>query len=494
MVKSYTVGSGSLALRSDIAAGKPIYIYFSKEKNILLYSINLVELLDSPEVIKPLKVSDKGISFLLQCGVVPPPNTVYQDVYIIGVGDKAEITDSNGKIKLSFSYNFPFKNEIRLKSDDYPVEYEKIQNLLLDATLKNLDSSKDSFLFHSAGKDSNPIAIAIAEAGLQENFTLVTHKTKRTEDESDLSEAIAKKLGFRHIKLNEIDVLDGSHKRSIGKLFENAPLPCTNNIAILYPLYVAQQPSLQNCNIIDGSGSDVYIGHVPGLSEYKRQRLSKFFSHFRLFGEKLPSDNRLRLLMRTRAEWTGLSGFSNSDCKKLFRTYIDTTPYWKNMDDYDDYLDFRASVRGRIIDTEVFMRKARNFSDAFSNNIIFPWADQKVAEYFMYMPENYLIDRVGMRNKLILRDLLKYKININSDEVGKRGFPYDLRNMVFNNHDYIIDMVRGCNLWNSERAHDFIDLISFKSRKSGREGLINTMLVYQLYMISGWYNNCRWLR
>ena len=493
MIKKYSIGSENLTLRSDIAASEPVYVYFSKEQNKLLYSKFLVELLDSPEVKKPLKVSDEGISFLLQSGVVPPPKTVYQDVYILGIGDEAKVSDDNGKITIEFSFNFPFLNFIRKESDDYDVSYSKIQELLLNATLKDLDASKETFIFHSAGKDSNPLVIAIAEAGLQDKFTLVTHKTKRKEDESSVSSAIAKVLGFKHIVLNEVDQLCTSHIEEVNKLFKKAPLPCTNNISILYPLYVAQLPALQNSNIVDGSGSDIYIGHVPGETEFKRQKLAKYFSHFKILGECLASTNRIYSLTKTRAELTGLNGFSAHDSRKLFRRHTDISSYWRNVENFDDYLDFRASVRGRVIDTELFMRKARNFCDAFGNNMVFPWTDQKVVEHFMYMPERYLIDRKGLRNKLLLREMLKDKLDVDSDEVGKRGYPYDLRSMLVNNHAYIVETITDCKLWNSERGAQFIQELSSNSTKGGRVGLVSSSLLYQLFMISGWHNRCRWL-
>lgn len=493
MINKYSIGFGELVLRSDVAGGKPIYILFSEESNKLLYSKSLVQLLDSPEVKKPLRVSDEGISFLLQSGVVPPPKTVYKDVYIVGIGDEARISGSNGKITLDFSYNFPFQNSIRDTTENYDTSYERVLSMLLDATLNDLDKTKDTFLFHSAGKDSNPIAIAIAEAGMQDKFTLVTHKTKREEDESEISASIAKKLGFRHEFLREVDKLEDGHEDKVDHLFKNSPLPCTNNIAILYPLYVAQQPKLQNCNLIDGSGSDVYIGHVPSASEFERQKLAKTFSNFKFLTNSLVSTSRVLSLTKTRAEWTGLTGFSARDAQKLYRNSSNVSPYWKSVEDYDDYLDFRASVRGCVIDTELFMRKARNFSDAFGNNMIFPWADKKVAEYFMYMPEKYLVDRKGLRNKLLLRDMLKDKLHVDSDEVGKRGYPYDLRSMVLNNHAYIVEAITSCDLWNGSGRDKFLEKLSKGSKRSGRIGQVSSSLLYQLFMISSWHNSCRWL-
>lgn len=492
-VSEYVVGQDGLILKSDIAAEEPVYVFFSKKENRLLYSKNLVSLLDSHAVQKPLSVSDHGISFLLQSGVVPPPYTVYQDIYILGIGDRALVSTENNKIKIKFEYDFPFLNANRSTEVAYDSSYETIQELLLDATINRLDLEKKSFLFHSAGKDSNPIAIAIAEAGMQDQFTLVTHKTKRNEDESGLSEEIAKKLGFKHRVLNEVDKLSSKDLNLVESYFRNATLPCTNNISILYPLYVGQHNDLQNCNIIDGSGSDVYIGHIPSVSEFKKQKLAKIFSPLNWIGERQSSESRIRKLTKTRAEWTGLVGLSYADSKKFFRNQKDVSRYWKAVQQYDDYLDFRASVRGRVIDVELYMRKARNFCDAFGNNMVFPWANERVAGHFMFMPERLLFDRKGHRNKLLLRTMLKDKLGIDSDKIGKRGYPYDLRSFVLSNKEFIVSQVVSCELWAEPSANDAVAELSLKVGDTGRVGLICSQLLYQLFMVSGWYNNCRWL-
>ena len=309
MVNKYNSASGTLLLQSDLAARKPIYIYFSEKKNKLLYSESLVALLDSNEVQKPLAVSHEGVSFLLQSGVVPPPKTVYENIYIVGIGDEAEISNFNGSISLKFRHNFPFLQSKRETGVSYEVSFDQILNKLFDATVKEIDKSKETFVFHSAGKDSNPIVLSIAEAGLQDQFTLVTHKSEKKGDESEISKSIADRLGFRHEVLSEVEIFEQKHLMCIDKHYRNSPLPCTDNVSIAYPLYVAQQPSLQDCNIIDGMGSDVYIGHVPSAIEYKRQKLSNVFSFFRSISSYVSSTINLLPLTRTRAEWTGLSGF-----------------------------------------------------------------------------------------------------------------------------------------------------------------------------------------
>ena len=97
MIFEYKCNELPINIFSDLASEFPVYIYWSADKQVLLYSTSVIELFDDERIPKPLKVSDEGISFLLQSGVVPPPNTGYQNIYILGIGDTAKVATVNGK-------------------------------------------------------------------------------------------------------------------------------------------------------------------------------------------------------------------------------------------------------------------------------------------------------------------------------------------------------------------------------------------------------------
>lgn len=72
-----------------------------------------------------------------------------------------------------------------------------------------------------------------------------------------------------------------------------------------------------------------------------------------------------------------------------------------------DYLDLRTLVCGGIIGQEVFIRKVRNFCDSYKAHLALPWAAEPVAQYFSMLPEESLFDRSALKNKLVLREMLK---------------------------------------------------------------------------------------
>jgi asparagine synthase (glutamine-hydrolysing) len=497
MINQYFPNQSDLVLASDLAGEFPLYLYWAPDQSTLLYSTSITELLKDSRVPKPLKVSNEGLSFLLQSGVVPPPKTAYQDIYIVGIGDRALVSTVNGKINVEFSYQFPFMKANRLPAAEMQPDEDFILQMLAEATFARIDESKPSFLFHSAGKDSNSIVMALAEAGWQDKFTLITHKSKGKADESEISAKIAKQLGFKHHILHEVDHLQAEHHQAIEDYFINAPFPCTDNVTLAYPLYAHQQPELKGANIIDGSGNDVHMGYVPPAIEFKRQHLSKYLKHSRMLSRHLPSESLFHVAGRTRTEWTGAVGLSFSDTQKILPDAHDVSKYWfekdKRYHDFD-YIDLRSMIRGSIIETGIFQRKARNFADSINSNLVLPWANQKVAEYFTKMPEEHLFDRKTLKNKLILRKMLKDRNVIDSDALGKMGFSYDSRSIVLQNWDNITQENTACPLWHQPGLVKVIGHLKKTMQSNHKYADLSGRLIYRIYLLSAWYNRNRYLQ
>jgi asparagine synthase (glutamine-hydrolysing) len=496
MINQYLLNQPTLKLRSDLAGEFPLYLYWSQDKSILLYSNSITKLLDDDRIPKPLKVSDEGISFLLQSGVVPPPKTAYQDIYIVSIGDKAEVRSVNNKIEVDFKHEFPFMNTNRLPEDGMVPDEKLILNLLAEATISRIDESKPIFLFHSAGKDSNSIALALAEAGWQDKVTLITHKSKGAVDESEMSKKIAQQLGFKHRILHEVDILEPNHKAAINDYFINTPFPCTDNVTLAYPLYAEQLPDLKGANIIDGGGNDSYMVTPPTQRELKVLPLSKLISKFYFCRQIVSSESVFNMLLKTPSEWCGMGGFSLKDANLIYKNNKSTYPNWlheSNIRSNFNIFDFKTSILTTIAASELHIRKARNFSDSLNSNFILPFANQKVAEYFSTMPEKYLFDRGSLKNKLVLRGMLKRKMNLDSDGIGKMEFSYDSRNLVLNNLDDILQELKVCNLWEQNNLMKVISRLLVTMKSNHKYANFSGRLIYRVYLISAWYNRNKYL-
>ena len=484
-----------MVLESDLAGEFPLYLYWPQDQSTLLYSTSITELLNDARVPKPLKVSTEGLSFLLQSGVVPPPKTAYQDIYILGIGDKAKVSTINGKIDIQFSHEFPFMNANRLQADEMQPDEDLILQMLAEATISRIDESKPSFLFHSAGKDSNSIALALAEAGWQDKVTLITHKSKGQADESEISANIAKQLGFKHQILHEVDQLQTEHKHAINDYFLNAPFPCTDNVTLAYPLYAHQLPELKGANIIDGGGNDSHMMTPPTARELKVVPLSKLTHHASFMRHFVKSESLLSPLIRTPAEWCGMSGLSFADTKKILPDAVSVYPHWQQESQIRkgwDLFDFKTDIYSTRTIAEVHIRKARNFADSIHANIVLPFANQHVAEYFAKMPEQHLFDRKTLKNKLILRKILKDRIALDSDALGKLGFSYDSRSIVLQNWDWMLQEMQQCTLWHQPGLVKVINRMKARMNGKGWGAGSAGRLLYRIYLLSAWHNKNRY--
>ncbi|BDX03992.1 hypothetical protein MACH16_27400 [Marinomonas pontica] len=429
--------------------------------------------------------------FLLQSGVVPPPKTACQDIYILGIGDKAKVSTVNGKIDIQFSHEFPFLNANRLQADE-----DLILKMLAEATISRIDESKPSFLFHSAGKDSNSIALALAEAGWQNRVTLITQQSKGKADESYISKKIAQKLGFKHQIIYEIDLLESEHKSLIDEYFINAPFPCTDTVTLAYPLYTYQVPSLKHANIIFGDGNDSHMISPPDKRQQSALPFSQWTSKAYFLRSIINSENMLNAVIRTPSEWFGMSGLSFKDSKKIFTPSISVYSYWSQESQVRsswDIFDHKSDIYSTRAITERMIRKLHNFVDVNHSSLILPFADEKVANYFSNIPEKYLFDRDSLKNKLILRKVLKERLDLDSDKIGKMGWTYDSSSVVLKNWDWMMGEIGSCKLWNDKNIFFVCERLKNKMQSNHKYADLSGKLIYRIYLISAWHNKNRYI-
>ena len=466
------------------------------DSSLLFYSNNINDLLNDVLVPKPLRVSTEGISFLLQSGVVQPPKTVYENLFILGIGDKAHITTIGNKINLDFTHEFPFFNANRLTEAEMTPNEDFILQMLAEATIRRLGANRPSFLFHSAGKDSNSIALALAEAGWQDKVTLITHKSKGDLDESVISARVAKKLGFKHQILHEIDQFDEVYKDVINDYFMNVPFPCTDNVSLAYPLYSLQMPELKGANIIDGGGNDSYMMTLPTFKQTMLLRLSKFMSSFAFMRSIIESEGRLNALLKTPAELFGMSGFSLKNAKNIYSVAEAVSPYWCTESSKRanwDMVDFKTDILTTIVAAEVHIRKVRNFADSIHATLILPFANEQVARYFATMPEGYLFNRKQLKNKLILRKILKERIGLDSDEIGKMDFSYDKLIVLQQNWAWVSAEIFNCSLWEFNGVQRIACRLKKESEGKGRNAVVAGGLLNRIFLLSIWHNKNKYM-
>lgn len=481
----HKLGAHRELIRSDLTGGKPKYLYRDPAGKYVFESESLTRLLEALPT-RP-SISLKGLALLLRAGVVPQPYTIFEEVFIVTLGWTAEIYSHDDMLSIDFSFSYPFQRA--------HVKNTLDNELFLELIVKSIQEQKSpaapSFLFHSAGKDSNIIALALAEAGYQKEVTLLTHKSAGHHDESGVSARIAARLGFQHEILRSIDRPTAELFSSFSSIIGSMPLPCTDNVSLAYPMYLHQNQDLYGANIIDGMGNDAYIGHIPSRREHNLQKLSPIGAKFAMLDHALPTESLVRPFIRKKSEWCGLTGLSSKDVTSLlsFSEELDIFDQSFNTEETPNYFDYRSRIRGCCIDQEIYIRKVRNFADCVGANLVLPWANSGVANYVLNLPPDLLYDAAKLKNKLFLRNLLNEKGVVDSDSLGKKTFGFQSMPIVVNNFSFLADEIWSCRFWNKRGLFCLLERLRRNLRGGGRKAAVSSTAVYRLYLVSAWLNH-----
>ncbi|MCL7939446.1 asparagine synthase-related protein [Halomonas sp. ATCH28] len=469
---------------SDLAGERPIYLYYDGHN--VHFSLHLPSILEYLQARKLLRLDDKSTSFLLQNYVIPVPYSCYQNLYIITAGQVIDLWFDGGRWSLHRSVEFPFVNS-RSREDSSP-DLGAVQEVLSTAVDHALKGATDKALFLSGGKDSIPLAMAAVDSG-HKDLHCVTYRSPGAADESEIAESVARRLNLRHTVI-DVDFGNIDIQRLI-TYFERTPFPSLDYAALSYA--AAGVECLDSgVTVLDGLGSDGYIGYLPtpNVVKQKRRQLPGFLSA--LLRKVYPSDRFPSGAMRFEYELDGLLGtYWPKEQKAFDLSAFDTHRFWDDLVGgltYRDPVDCRAFIRGQYVDHELFMRKARNAADAFEWNVKFPWAQESVVDYFFNLPEENRFDRDNYRNKVILRDYIKKRVGVDSDKIGKKGFVFDYTRFLELNQRFVLDEILACPLWTpaiESHVRKMVDQ-GFRYRK-------NAERLYCLFMISGWYNHSTYL-
>ncbi|MES9861786.1 MAG: asparagine synthase-related protein [Candidatus Thiodiazotropha sp. 4PDIVS1] len=361
-------------------------------------------------------LNNESIASLLKYHVIPYPYTVYESRY----------EDDPYTINDEFNYDL-------LKSNGTSVaDIGLLKELLVSAVESSITRNSDIVLMLSSGKDSMAILYALAELGIS-NVYARTFSTTESEDESVVAKKFCKKLGIKHENI-KFDVHNKGFSNLLLKYFESSDEPILDQAFVPY-LYMLQDVS--NAEILDGMGNDIYFGHVPPKKEMKAYKFISYFSKSLrgpLFSGMKPWNN-LSILSGERMSPCLEGRITTRNVKstlKLNYKQIDLANMWLKESEYQtsDYFNYRAYVRGRLLDKRTYIGKAIVAAKLTNNRIYFPWENMALSSYCFNLKENHKFDRKKHINKLLLRTMLSESIGYDSYSIGKRAFGFDKKQFI----------------------------------------------------------------
>ena len=474
----------------------PVYLFIDPQKQYLLHSENVQELLRSPLVGPKHSISHLGLSFALQSGVVPPPYTIYENIFILGIGDSVSIKSNGNELVLVFQHANQFDARRLEAVNNEKASIDSLLSDLYTETVNSLVSDRNNFLFHTAGKDSNLIALALADAGVQKDFTLVSHRSAGDSDESKISEKISKRLGFKHRIIQAEEQYDKIQLEIIEGYFESAVFPLLDNVTLAFPSYCKNYGWLNNSNIVIGDGNDTYMMCPPDTIDYWGILLNKYLplNFLRNFNK---SESAISQIARSPMEWARMSGFNNWDYKMLTGLNGEAFDYWKKESAKRHSLtpiEIKSESYSCYIIYEVFIRKFRHLCDFNNSNLIMPFFSERVAENILSFNSSEIVDAKNSRNKPLFRKVLLERLDLDSDGLGKKGYSFDSSNIIDNNWLWVETTIKNCPLWRSEGIGTLMQRLTSNFGSGRWKSGSSYRLVYRLLLISLWFSHSRYLQ
>lgn len=474
-------------VRGDAAGATDLYLAVDGDN--VLVSDRLDEMLDHLIGAGAVpSLSSFGISGLLQRGFVPLPQTEFDGIHLLTMGDTARVTwDANApRVELTSDYPWFTANS----RNDGVADEEMLLSLLTKSTARSIEATGgDGLLMLSSGKDSVAIALAVAEAGY-ENVLCVTYSSGPDDPEPSVAADVCLRLGLKH-RVAEMPSDPIWIKATLTRFFSEAPAAGAD-LAQIPLVMAAAAAETQGGVSLAGDGNDSYMGSLV-----KRRRALK--AAMRIRGRRLagatrrviPVDSPLNYLARSKLE-AGLPGrmMRFHESRRLLPDAEDVSDYWwklsketAHMSSFDAY-----SIFDKHFTVPSSKKKHVLASLASGHEPAFPWCDDEIADYYFNLPvEHRYNEREGV-SKVLLRRMLQRYLDFDVEAIESRYFAFDGARFIAENEDFVRSQINQCELWHSDgvaMVNNWIDHIGM------RPLLYHPIL--SVFMVSGWHNHSRFL-
>jgi len=431
-------------------------------------------------------INPEAVSFLLHNSLIPSPQTIYKDVYVLGIGDQ---------LSSQYDCDFPYFQE-RTSGASQPST-RKLLDLLSTSVQRKLAGRSVSLML-SSGKDSVAIALALKEVGLEKEACAYTYCDPESgyTDEGEEATRIADKLGLKH-KVISVPDDPKTVKTAMLSFFENTAMPTCDPATTPYFLGLHQE-GVQDTALLDGTRNDIYMGIVPTqkydmLGRYY-QILGGGWNALRSLRQRVPFYLKANKFLSTFPEvhLYKHGHFRHIETAEFFAHNTDTEKFW--LDIYRRYkthpaTDLRTFIIGQYFDGCGVTVKGETVAQALDSDFVMPWADADLADYVFNLPQKYKYDMHRRTNKILLREMLKEYLGYDAQKIGKRVFYFNSDRFVLNNEGFVKEEILGCKLWSAgmqDALPRYFDKLENEPRVGGA--------LLGLFMISGWHNHSKYLK
>ncbi|MCL8535273.1 asparagine synthase (glutamine-hydrolyzing) [Chryseobacterium gallinarum] len=380
-----------------------------------------------PLINKNLNVSKEAISIYLDCGYIPSPLTIFNDIYKLQPGHTLRIDLANKTKKIAKYWDL---KDVQESDISYDEAKKQLHNLIIDAVKLRMQADVPLGSFLSGGIDSALVSAIAAKHSSQPLNTFTIAFENPEYDESKIAKQYADIIGSHHTETlctpNEILAMLDDFKKAYDEPFaDSSALPSLllNKITKKY-VTVA----------LSGDGGDEsFIGYWHLMLVDKFEKVSGIPFNIRRLIANFP----FHKLMGTRPET--IKGILNSKDEnelimKIFTSFdsLNLKANYSWIDRY--YPGFKSWAkkplqRAADLNIKLWLENDSNVkvdraSMAFSVESRSPFLDYRIIEFARTLPISYRF-KDGITKK-ILRDILKEYIPEKVFTQPKKGFAIPL--------------------------------------------------------------------
>lgn len=331
------------------------------------------------------------------------PATVFQDVYQIQPNDAVDVTVADDRLQVSLAEPYRYLSRFEEHRNEY--DPDRIDQLLSESVANACVDADDLVLLLSDGKDSVPLARALHLAGLRARCITFCNRGSDTEA---FTRHIAGKYGHEH---RVVDAR-GLDLEELLPVYRQLVYPTGDIASAAYAWLVAKEQAGLNTLVLDGSGSDPYMG---GSLPTWRNRIGYAFA--RLTGFDLQHSLRARTPQSAATAYGFAMGSDEVDEALEQGLQADLAQLFTDVSRRADWMDSRRLLFIRHLHCE-YDNKGRVFDLSGLLQVRYPWVTPALRDYFFHARHRNL----GKENKGYLRRYLEQTESYSKHISGKRNF------------------------------------------------------------------------
>ena len=417
--------SKKLILIRDRIGQKPLFYSLGESK--ILFSSNLKSILKYED---KKRIDIRAINNYLNFGVVPSPQTLYENIFKLEPGSYLEIDLSNDNIVPKLEKYWDPKKFINDNKFDKEIYFELFHNAVSD----RLESDVPVANFLSGGIDSTSIIKSLHDQGYKQINTFSVRNKEEKYDESKWINNVVQNYETNHIstELNG-DFATRDILESINIFDEPYADPST------VPSYLLNKLIAENYKVaISGDGGDELMGGYRRMSKVlnrKRYGISEKIYNF--YPSYLGTGNKILSQSKNLSSAYG-SFLEDQKLMKLLKL--------NDFDKFDDrfFHDTKNDRKSILLSDylfflpEMMMLKVDRTSMANSVEVRSPFVDHRLIEYVLdssYSNFNFV------NSKKIMKDYLSSDFGEEFINRPKQGFVFNLEGWVFKNLSLINEVI-----------------------------------------------------